>query len=152
MKPIAMKCSQEQFDKIKPKLKGIILADNFFNLKKYPYLTNDYHSYYKQGLGSVDKDMMYGIEIYEIWDEKIFLDACDIELVESKTKITSVEIIGDIGDIVYFMENNTVVNSKIVSILITKNTDGLFVEYHIKGQRYALRNIYKYKEDLLKSL
>ena len=152
MKPIAMKCSQEQFDKIKPKLKGMEITDSIFNLKEYPYLTNDYYNYDRQGLGSVNKHIIYGREIYEIWDEKIFLEACDIGLVESKTKITSVEIIGDIGDIVYFMENNTVVNSKIVSILITKNTDGLFVEYHIKGQRYALRNIYKSKEDLLKSL
>ena len=152
MKPIAMKCSQEQFDKIKPKLKRMEITDNFFNLKEYPYLTNDYYNYDRQGLGSVNKHIIYGREIYEIWDEKIFLQACDIGLVESKLKTTNIEIIGHIGDTVYFMENNYINNGTISSINVNISSKGFDIDYYMLGKRYALKNIYKSKEDLLKSL
>lgn len=77
--PIAMICSQKQFDEIKPKLKGLdIISINCFD--DFRYLTNDF------GIG--DKILISNISntplnneriIYETWDERVFLEACGIQ-------------------------------------------------------------------------
>lgn len=77
MRKIAMRCTQEQFDDIKEKLKGIKITDTFFNLKKYQYLTNYYN--FEPGIGSVDTGYAHKRENYEQWDKNIFLEACGIE-------------------------------------------------------------------------
>lgn len=77
--PIAMKCTQEQFDAVKPKLKGLNIEDiNSFY----------YHNYLINNLGGQEKTISniseftkgeYNREVHEEWNEKIFLEACGIE-------------------------------------------------------------------------
>lgn len=78
---INMRCTQEQFEAIKPKLVGMNFNDRFFDLKEYPYLTNNYCAGIGDGIGSRNKSMVGkddGI-ILETWDEQVFLEACGIE-------------------------------------------------------------------------
>jgi len=81
-RPIAMRATQEQFESIKPKLEkaGIEITDRYFDLDKYPYLTNFYEKNF--GIGSVYLDMEER-EKTETWNEQIFLEACGIEVKES---------------------------------------------------------------------
>lgn len=82
-KNIAMRCNQEQFEAIKPKLEkaGEIgaLQGAFV---KYKYLTNNFGP--KMGcFDFIGNDSYWeaehGNNIYEQWNEKIFLEACGIE-------------------------------------------------------------------------
>lgn len=77
-KAIAMRCTQKQFDAVKPKL-GILKFDTCYQkfTKEYPYLTN-YYSDQKNNLGWTNK-LLFRTEMIEEWDEKAFLDACGIE-------------------------------------------------------------------------
>ena len=78
---INMRCTQEQFEAIKPKLVGMNFNDALFDLEEYPYLTNNYRGCGSIGIGSRPKDMIGkddGI-IVETWDEQVFLEACGIE-------------------------------------------------------------------------
>jgi hypothetical protein len=81
MKPIAMKCSEEQFYQIKP-----ILEENGLKLERidsfnhYSYLVNNT----SDALGTVsnlDQDCkkVYNREVFEEWDQDIFLQYCGIE-------------------------------------------------------------------------
>lgn len=78
--PIAMKCTQEQFEAIKQKLKGLEIEDikPFTDCK---YLVNN--------LGGESKvisnfrnyaKICFDREVYEYWNEEIFLKACGIEV------------------------------------------------------------------------
>lgn len=81
--PIAMRCTEEQFKAIEPKLKehNIKNKDVVFNLESYPYLTN-FYSQEPYCLGSTKKSTHRGEETrwLECWDEDIFLKACGIEV------------------------------------------------------------------------
>ena len=72
---IAMKCNQDQWDSIKDKLVNYHLITNF---DKSNYLTNCYKD-------STITNLDYGYasawvdEIYEEWNEQVFLNACGIE-------------------------------------------------------------------------
>jgi len=68
MRPIAMKCTQEQFDSIKDR----IVYENIGNFNNCPYLTND-NFFSKSGITN-------GTEIYETFNANIFLQACDVEV------------------------------------------------------------------------
>lgn len=84
-RPIAMKCNQEQFDSIKPKLEKIGLkVAKPKGHRVYLYLTNNHLSV--DGLIGMTNDNKKR-EIYETWNDKIFLEACGIE-VEETYKIT----------------------------------------------------------------
>ena len=83
MKPIAMKCSQEQFDDINPKIidTRLVIAD-INNFKTHNYLTNNIGG----SSGRISNTLelykeKYWREVHETWDEKVFLEACGIELV-----------------------------------------------------------------------
>lgn len=80
--PIAMRCTEEQFKAIEPKLKehNIKNKDVVFNLESYPYLTN-FYSQEPYCLGSTNKSTHRGEETrwLECWDEAIFLRACGID-------------------------------------------------------------------------
>lgn len=78
--PIAMKCTKEQFEAIKPKLEGlnIILISDFC-----------YSEYLVNKLGgseniisnvTFDSRSDYSRTVYEEWNEEIFLKACGIEV------------------------------------------------------------------------
>jgi len=76
MRKIAMRCTQEQFDSIKDRIK-LKNIDVDFDLKKYPYLTN-YYSNIEYYLGSFYESYFNSnYEIYETFDAEIFLKACD---------------------------------------------------------------------------
>ena len=83
--PIAMLCNKEQFEAIKPKLKGIVINSvNRFDY--YPYLTNTdgnsdtINNITKKGFGYLWRRFE---NIYETWNERIFLEACGIETEET---------------------------------------------------------------------
>jgi len=76
MRPIAMKCTQEEFDSIKDKLTyDEYDIDDF---KSYPYVSNFYHK--TDGKIGNTKWMDNYKEIHETFDANIFLEACDIEV------------------------------------------------------------------------
>lgn len=77
--PIAMRCTQEQFDAIIPKLKGLEIEDikPFTDCK---YLVNNLGGEAKvisnfRGYAKICFDR----EVHEEWNEEIFLKACGIE-------------------------------------------------------------------------
>ena len=92
-KPIAMRCTEEQFETIKPKLEEIgeihILKGAF---KKYNYLTNNY-SGTSLCFDFVDNDEDWEEDhknnIHEEWNEEIFLNACGIETKKDKHELIS---------------------------------------------------------------
>lgn len=90
--PIAMRCNQEQFDAIKPKLDGKIkIAKDVMNWFGSPssYLTNNYDG---------EEEVKFTLsksknrKEYETWDEATFLRACGIEVEETFT-ITKEQIL-----------------------------------------------------------
>lgn len=84
-RPIAMRCTQEQFDAIKPKLVHlkIICIDSFVT---YGYLVNNLSDtpFFISNICETDK-MSYKRKVYEEWNEKIFLKACGIEVETMET-------------------------------------------------------------------
>lgn len=86
--PTAMQCTQEQFEAIKPKLieRGCLVKD-IGNFKKYCYLVNNISN--SNGLiSNIEiKDINnYGRNVYEEWDEEIFLRNLGGEEVEEKAQ------------------------------------------------------------------
>lgn len=78
--PVAMKCTPEQFDTIKPKLKGLRIGF-LSSFTDFIYLVNNFGGRVKSinnvmphAKGDFDR------EVYEIWNEEIFLKACGIEV------------------------------------------------------------------------
>lgn len=79
-KAIAMKCTQEQWDSIKDRIPEEMIHDNLFSLIDYPYLTNNYNSQNRKGIGTHPKSYIKkGVEIHETFNAKVFLDACGIK-------------------------------------------------------------------------
>lgn len=77
--PIAMKCTREQFEAIKPKLEGVKIEIG--NFEKLLYLCNNLDGYthvIANIFESCRKD--YNRTVYETWNEEIFLKACGIEV------------------------------------------------------------------------
>ena len=77
--PIAMKCTQEQFDAIKPKLKGF----NFrhigdFNIYKYLINNSGGNENTINNVTDYVKSQ-YNRKVYEEWNEELFLKNCGIE-------------------------------------------------------------------------
>lgn len=78
--PIAMKCTKEQFNAIKPKLRGLKIEDisSFYD---YNYLVNNYGEVSKRISNVAYRSMFnFNREIHEEWNEEIFLKACGIEV------------------------------------------------------------------------
>lgn len=74
-KPLAMKCTQEQFDAVKGKLENIVELSDFNSQR---YLTNKFRG--RESISNINTDLDdCGREIHETWNEKIFLEACGIE-------------------------------------------------------------------------
>jgi len=81
---IAMRCNEEQFKAIEPKLKGKITIDTnpfLWCNEKESYLTNDFN-YDGIVKFTLTKDSR---KVYETWNEEIFLNACGIETEETFT-------------------------------------------------------------------
>ena len=80
MKAISMKCSEEQFNKIRPILENNGLLHDIKNFDEFPYLVNDsYGEFGKVSNWSEASKYMNNREAFEKWDEKIFLEYCDIK-------------------------------------------------------------------------
>ncbi|HMT02304.1 MAG TPA: hypothetical protein PKD00_03190 [Burkholderiales bacterium] len=114
-KPVAMKCTQEQFDAIKPKLSSctIIQVTSFTNS---PYLVNNYGGIVKNitNIFCDNQDRT----VYETWNEKIFLEACGINTISLNDE--------------YIVECNSFFEANIVSqYLIGKNTFEFYPKYII---------------------
>lgn len=73
-RPIAMKCTQEQFDSIKYKINESFMINKF---DEYPYLINNFAD--KLGYISNTCEPIFNSEVHEEWDEQVFLEACGIE-------------------------------------------------------------------------
>jgi len=81
MKPIAMRCTQKQFDKIKNKLSHLsfIMMDDDFT--EGTYLINNLSGV----IGSISNieeegKNSYDRTVFEEWDEDVFLEYCDVEV------------------------------------------------------------------------
>jgi hypothetical protein len=75
-----MRCTQEQFDSIKDRI-NLPINDTMFDLKQYPYLTNNFFCGNRQGLGTHTKSLIKKeVEIHETFNADIFLEACGVEV------------------------------------------------------------------------
>jgi len=80
IRPIAMRCTQEQFDSIKDRI-NLPITDNEFDLEKYSYLTNNYNGNDKIGIGAVYPTYMpVSCQVSETFDADMFLEACGVEV------------------------------------------------------------------------
>ena len=89
-----MRCTEEQFNELKPRLDKYALnndKDCWFNLERYPYLTNNYNNK-KYSIGSSANEGYYKNEAYETFNADLFLQCCGVELEETFT-LTKSEII-----------------------------------------------------------
>lgn len=79
-KAIAMRCTEQQFNELKPRLDkyGLKINDSFFDLRRYLYLTNNY-SNVKLGIGSTDNTLTYNRELEKTFNADLFLNCCGIE-------------------------------------------------------------------------
>jgi len=75
MRPIAMRCTQEQFDSIKDKFSNIVDQDR---TNHFAYLINDFDPSNLPSIGWYTPCSTG--EIYETFNANIFLQACDIEV------------------------------------------------------------------------
>jgi len=71
MRKIAMRCTQEQFESIKDRIKCEIY--DLGNFKEFPYLINDYFERVTNLQNTGNKNR----KVYETFDAEIFLKACD---------------------------------------------------------------------------
>lgn len=80
-KAIAMRCTEEQYEKIKPKLlKAGLKIESLQSFKNNDYLVNNLESDF--GLISnvyESRKEFYGRQVVETWNEKLFLEACGIK-------------------------------------------------------------------------
>jgi len=77
IRPIAMKCNQEQFEAVKWKLNNI---ENISNFNEFNYLVNNLAGSFIAISNVFKSDThRYNRIVYEIWNEEIFLNACGIE-------------------------------------------------------------------------
>lgn len=94
--PIAMKCNQEQFEAIKPKLEKAGLKLSFItDWYICGYLKNNNAS----SVGGIcitnireENKSDYGRTVYETWNEEIFLNACGIKTKNKTMKITKEQV------------------------------------------------------------
>ena len=76
--PIAMKCNKEQFEAIKPKLEKSEFEINIpYSFDFYQYLCNKQKEI--RNFSVPDSSRIF----YETWNERIFLEACGIEIEET---------------------------------------------------------------------
>lgn len=89
--PIAMKCTQEQFEAVKPKLVGLNI-NNPDRFEICPYLINNLSDtpFFISNVFELDKSV-YKRTVYEEWNEEIFLKACGIEVETLQEKAIRLE-------------------------------------------------------------
>jgi hypothetical protein len=90
MKAIAMRCTKEQFEAVKPKLeKAGRIGQLLGAFKEFQYLTNDYNGKEDLVFDFISSGAIWRNEhqenIHETWNEKVFLEACGIETEQTYT-------------------------------------------------------------------
>jgi len=94
MRPIAMRCNQEQFDSIKDRI-NLPISESVFRFSglRDSYLTNDYN-----GAGEVKYTLSPEChkEIHETFNADIFLEACGVE-VEKVWESSEMEFLSKLG-------------------------------------------------------
>lgn len=81
--PISMRCSQEQWKLIKPKLDKLNLKiSNLFNKERHCYLLNNFGEFGKSiiSIGGNQGISNHDGEVYEEWNEQIFLESLGVDL------------------------------------------------------------------------
>jgi len=80
MKPIAMRCNEQQFEEIKPILEKNGLSVKYLdNFKICPYLVNNISGYRAISNVVPSNKTSHKREIFEEWDMNTFLEYCDIK-------------------------------------------------------------------------
>lgn len=82
-KAIAMRCTKEQFEAIEPKLKGFEIDRQFDFMEDDSYLTNNYDERDFVKFTFVRRNR----EVFETWNEKIFLEACGISTIPTLEEV-----------------------------------------------------------------
>lgn len=90
VKPIAMKCTQEQFESIKPKLeKAGYIISSITSFKECEYLANDFN--YKKEISNIDRNTSKKVKKHykwhHQWNEKVFLESCGEETVPTLEEV-----------------------------------------------------------------
>jgi hypothetical protein len=75
MKPIAMKCTQEQFDSIKDRIP--LKIKNITSFETDEYLSNNYEGNYK--VSNISNKHANNREVIEHFDGEYFLECCGVE-------------------------------------------------------------------------
>jgi len=92
-RPIAMNCTQEQFESIKPKLdKAGIRISNMSSFEKDPFLINNAFGYELCVCNFSSKNKK-DRELFETWNERIFLEYCGVEVEAEKHNFPNMAII-----------------------------------------------------------
>ena len=129
MKPIAMKCTQEQWEDIKPLLtRDNILIRLISKFNDSTYLTNCFAGVISNISNIYIEDIdNYGRKVYTEWDKNIFLEACDIKII-SEFIIDKWYKYNNIDNENYYIKckGHNKNNSKVVGETII---DGLYLEY-----------------------
>ena len=95
-KPIAMRCTQEQFDSIKDRIP--LPIEDIDSFEYYPYLRNDY--FIGKSVSNSIVILKQNIEIHETFDGELFLDCCGRETQDVAYVNTSGFFFDDIWNIV----------------------------------------------------
>ena len=129
MKPIAMKCTQEQWEDIKPLLtRDNILIRLISKFNDSTYLTNCFAGVISNISNiCIEEIDNYGRKVYTEWDKNIFLEACDIKII-SEFIIDKWYKYNNIDNENYYIKckGHNKNNSKVVGETIT---NGLYLEY-----------------------
>ena len=126
--PIAMRCNKEQFDAIKPKLKGKYTVIWCFG--KYPYLCNNFDNKKQITNISEGNETFETYKKYETWDEATFLRACGIEVDEPLT--VSKEFILDLHNEVVWPSVKTKIEKEFPSVFEVRPTEMTLAEIEEK--------------------
>ena len=153
-KPIAMKCNQEQFDAIRPKLKKAgCKIDSSNGFETYPYLVNNkignknnITNYCKSDANS------YNRTVYKEWNEKLFLECCGIETTPTLEEVKEyfkdakeVRCLADKKDI-YDISNLEITECDYVFLAQTKRGKPMLRVYDKDEKQFAEIISYKDKD------
>lgn len=151
--PIAMKCNQEQYERIKPKLEKLGLREmgRWDNFNNYPYLCNNYAGDMGDFRNTDERQKEhYNRLVFEEWNEDLFLALAAMRK-------------GDViceGEYCYIKGGGNGFSPDVnlnfpIRIMLSKNHKGVKVSGHISGDylfdpnRLSIKPTFKYAEGYL---
>lgn len=159
MKPIAMRCSQEQYEEIKP-----LLLQNGFNESRNriftinTFLVNNYDGT-KKNLGFTDLKNEYDRESFETWNKNIFLEYCGI----TEWKLPEKWCVKDCQEVTNYARNRfnkdilTIISNKKYLCVDENKNDYWFLiknhfsdNYNVNQQDFVELSIEQFKTHVLK--